>query len=150
MLLAGGIALGGCIKSSGLLDLMAHGLANAVKSQGLWVITLSFTLFIWSFANFISHTVAALIVLPVVANVGARIGGGTHIVLLVMSAVLIDSGAMALPVTSFPNAQVYSLKDENDSQFVLTTDYVKTGFILGLIEVVLMMGFGYFLLLWIV
>lgn len=149
MLLAGGLALGGAIKSSGLLDVMARSLASAVDSQGLWVITLAFTCFIWLFSNFISHTVAAIIILPVIADVGSRVGGGEYVALLVISGVLIDSGAMALPVSSFPNAQVYSLRDKREDQFVTAADFVKTGFILGILEIILLMGIGYFLLLWI-
>jgi len=59
---------------------------------------------------------------------------------------MVDSGAMGLPVTSFPNAQCYSIKDKTGTQFLTAMDYVKTGFPIGVLEVALMMCVGYFLL----
>lgn len=60
-----------------------------------------------------SHTVAALVVLPIVCSVGCALGNGDcvtgHYQLLAMGALLVDSAAMGLPVSSFPNAQIYSL-----------------------------------------
>ena len=52
--------------------------------------------------SFISHTVGALIILPVIHQVGLALPepmGRT----LVMGTCLLCSGAMALPVSSFPN-----------------------------------------------
>jgi di/tricarboxylate transporter len=40
MLLAGGIALGEGIQSSGLLSIMANSLAEAVQHSSLWVVLL--------------------------------------------------------------------------------------------------------------
>jgi len=150
MLLAGGIALGDAIKSSGLLQLMTNGLADLVRDSNLWVICFAFVAFIWLFGNFISHTVAAIIVLPVIASVGCEIGQGDcrvgHFALLVLACVMVDSGAMGLPVTSFPNAQCYSLKDKRGTPYLTAMDYVKTGFPVGILEVILMMTVAYWLL----
>jgi len=151
MLLAGGLALGDAIKSSGLLNLMATSLADTVRHSNLWVVFLAFASFIWLFGNFISHTVAAIIILPVIASVGCDLGGGDcahgHFALLVIGAVLVDSGAMGLPVTSFPNAQCYSVKDSEGTPYLTALDYVKTGFPIGVLEVVVLMVIGYPLLL---
>jgi len=151
MLLAGGIALGDAIKSSGLLSLMTNSLANLVSQSSLWVVCLAFVSFIWLFGNFISHTVAAIIVLPVIANVGCNLANGDcaagHFDLLIIACVMVDSGAMGLPVTSFPNAQCYSIKDKKGTPFLAALDYVKTGFPIGIIEVILMMTVAYPLLL---
>jgi len=150
MLLAGGIALGDGIKSSGLLELMATGLADLVKHSDQWVVALAFSCFIWLFGNFISHTVAAIIVLPVIATVGCQLGMGDcekgNFAMLVIVSVFIDSGAMGLPVASFPNAQCYSLKDKRGNQYLTTMDFVKTGFLIGLLEICLLMLIAYNLL----
>jgi di/tricarboxylate transporter len=111
---------------------------------------LTFAGFIWLFGNFISHTVAALIVLPVIANVGCKLGSGNceagHFRLLIIGAVLMDSGAMGLPVTSFPNAQAFSLQDPEGKRYLSPLDFIKTGFILGIIELILLMTIGFELL----
>jgi len=150
MLLSGGLALGDAIETSGLLQIMADALAALVKDSNEWLVLLSFASFIWLFGNFISHTVAAIIVLPVIAEVGCHLGGGDcmagHFKLLVIGSVFIDSGAMALPVTSFPNAQCFSLHDKDGNRFLSAMDFVKTGFILGIFELVLLMSVGYVLL----
>jgi di/tricarboxylate transporter len=53
-------------------------------------------------ATFISHTVAALIVLPLVQQVGQGMSE-PHPNLLVMGSVLMASAAMGLPTSGFPN-----------------------------------------------
>jgi len=150
MLLAGGLALGDAIQSSGLLAIIAKHLAEAVSNSSHWVVLLTFASFIWLFGNFISHTVAALIVLPVIANVGCSLGGGNcdlgHYKALVMGSVLMDSGAMGLPVSSFPNAQAFSLQDATGKRYLSILDFIKTGFVLGIIELILLMTIGYELL----
>jgi len=150
ILLAGGLALGDAIQSSGLLAILAKLLATAVEHSSLWVIFLTFASFIWLFGNFISHTVAAMLVLPVVANVGCYLGLGDcdagHFRMLVLGSVLMDSGAMGLAVTSFPNAAVFSLCDPAGKRYLSQLDFIKTVVILGLIELVLVMTIGYELL----
>lgn len=150
MLLAGGIALGEGIQSSGLLAIMANSLADAVKHSSLWVVLVTFASFIWLFGNFISHTVAAIIVLPVIANVGCTLGKGNCALgrfrMLVMGSVFMDSGAMGLPVTSFPNAQAYSITDKNGNRYLTPLDFIKTGFALGVVELLLLISVGYELL----
>jgi len=53
-------------------------------------------------ATFISHTVAALIILPLVAQVGQGMSE-PHPNLLVFSSVIICSAAAGLPTSGFPN-----------------------------------------------
>jgi len=106
MLLAGGMVLGDAM-SDQLLCLVANTITDLVHGQGVWVIALTFVTLMWIIGNFISHTVSAIILIPVVASV-AQVSGVGHTLLLVMTTTLIDSGAMGLPVSSFPNAQVLS------------------------------------------
>lgn len=57
-------------------------------------------------ATFISHTVAALIILPIVAQVGKQMES-PHPNLLVMGAALMCSAAMGLPTSGFPNMSMF-------------------------------------------
>ena len=66
---------------------------------------------VWSFGltTFISHTVSAIIVMPLIAEIGVSAGNPA---LMVFTCALATSSAMALPMTSFPN--VNSLLAEDD------------------------------------
>jgi len=150
MLLAGGLALGNAIESSGLLAIIANSIADLVKDSNEWTVLMTFATFIWVFGNFISHTVAAIIVLPVVAKVGCQMGAGNcmagHYRLLILGSVFMDSGAMSLPVASFPNAQAFSLLDKDGNRYLSTMDFLKNGIMLGILESLLLMSVGYGLL----
>jgi len=151
LLLAGGLVLGNAISLSTLLMTIADSISTLVSDVSIWVVLLAFGSLTWLFGNFVSHTVAAEIILPVVASVGASLaqhhGGKSYAAFLVVGSVLLDSGAMGLPVSSFPNVQAFALMDPQGKQFLETKDFIKTGFLIGLIELVLLLSLGYGLLL---
>lgn len=102
ILAAGGLALGKAVNSSGLLHTIAIGITKEVGHLSLYGIMSVFAALIAVVATFISHTVAALIILPLVAQVGAGMEN-PHPNLLVMGSVLMASAAMGLPTSGFPN-----------------------------------------------
>ncbi len=102
ILAAGGLALGKAVQSSGLLDTVAASISAEVESFSLYGVLVVFSSLILVIATFISHTVAALILLPLVARVGDDMDE-PHPRLLVMAGVLMCSAAMALPTSGFPN-----------------------------------------------
>ena len=102
ILAAGGLALGKAVSSSGLLHTIAGAITERVEHFSLYGVLLVFTALIAVVATFISHTVAALIVLPLVHQVGQNMAE-PHPNLLVMGAVLMASAAMGLPTSGFPN-----------------------------------------------
>jgi phosphate transporter len=102
ILAAGGLALGKAVNSSGLLRTLAEGITAGVQGLSLYGVMAVFAAMILVIASFISHTVAALIILPLVREVGQRMAE-PHPNLLVMSSVLMCSAAMALPTSGFPN-----------------------------------------------
>lgn len=102
ILAAGGLALGKAVNSSGLLNTVALAISTQVKDMSLYGVLVVFSSLILVIATFISHTVAALIVLPLVFNVGMDMEE-PHPNLLVMAGVLMCSAAMALPTSGFPN-----------------------------------------------
>jgi len=125
MLMGGGLSLGYAIQASSLLDIISNQLAELVDGLSVWVVMLAFSLLVIAIGTFISSTVAAIVVLPIVANVGQQIG---HARLLVYVCVIMCSGAMALPVSSFPNANSFAVKDDKSGRSVLyVTDYLKVG-----------------------
>jgi phosphate transporter len=102
ILAAGGLALGKAVTSSGLLHTVALAISQRVAGLGLYAVFVTCSALILVVASFISHTVAALIVLPLVQQVGANMDT-PHPNLLVMGSALMCSAAMALPTSGFPN-----------------------------------------------
>lgn len=94
----GGMALGFAVESSGLLDIIGHRIATNVGHLSDLAIIFVFGFLVLVFATFVSHTVAALIILPIVKQVGENLPI-SHPNLLVMVTVLVCSVAMGLPVS---------------------------------------------------
>ncbi|KAJ3374459.1 low-affinity phosphate transporter [Allomyces arbusculus] len=126
MLAMGGIALGQAVNSSGLLATAATGISSAVEGLPQWSVLASFGGLMLVIATFISHTVAALILLPVVNQVGLAMAGG-HPRLLVMATVLIGSGAGGLPVSGFPNMNAVAQEDRDGKRWLAAIDFLKVG-----------------------
>ena len=102
ILAAGGLALGSAVSSSGLLHTIAEWITTDVEGMSLYLLLVTFAAIILVAATFISHTVSALIFLPLVQSVGKNMAD-PHPNLLVMGAVLMCSAAMGLPTSGFPN-----------------------------------------------
>lgn len=107
ILAAGGLSLGKAVKSSGLLDTVAVAITHRVEGMSLYGVLVVFSSLTLVIATFISHTVAAVIILPLVFDVGAAMDE-PHPNLLVMAGVLMCSAAMALPTSGFPNMSKYN------------------------------------------
>jgi len=147
MILAmGGTALGKAVDSSGLLNLIAGGIRDAVDGLPLWGVIWVFLGVMLVVATFISHTVAALIILPVVAEVGAALPD-PHSNLLVMLAMFMASGAMGLPVSGFPNMQAIMLEDARGKPYLKTLDFIKGGMPASVFVAILVGTLGYALAL---
>ncbi|KAL4891652.1 SPX domain-containing protein [Aspergillus ambiguus] len=102
ILAAGGLCLGKAVTSSGLLHALANGIRARVEHLSLYGVLIVFSALILVVATFISHTVAALIMLPLVRQIGVGMED-PHPNLLVMASALMCSVAMALPTSGFPN-----------------------------------------------
>jgi phosphate transporter len=102
ILAAGGLSLGKAVASSGLLQTIATAITERVSHFSVYGVLVVFAGLILVVATFISHTVAALIILPLVQQVGAGMKQ-PHPNLLVMGSALMCSAAMGLPTSGFPN-----------------------------------------------
>ncbi len=131
-LMAGGIALGFGLEKSGLVAHLVKSIAFGSLSPLLIIFLVTIvTIFI---ASFMSHTAAANLLLPVMAVLGttvpslASVGGAKSIIL---ASTFASSLAMALPVSTPPNALAYATGE------VKTKDMVKTGVPVGLFGLLL-------------
>ncbi|KAG0177137.1 low-affinity phosphate transporter [Apophysomyces sp. BC1034] len=98
ILAQGGMALGFAVDKSGLLDIIGHRIAQSVQHLQPLQILFIFGMLVLVFATFVSHTVAALIILPIVKQVGEQLPK-PHPDLLIMGTAFVCSVAMGLPVS---------------------------------------------------
>jgi di/tricarboxylate transporter len=96
--LQGGLVLSEAVKQSGVLAVAATSIEDSTKGWPLWSITATFCALVLFCTTFVSHTVGAMVILPVVATVGEHLPVA-HPRLLIMASALMCSGAMGLPVS---------------------------------------------------
>ncbi|KAJ9133512.1 SPX domain-containing protein [Pleurostoma richardsiae] len=142
ILAAGGLSLGKAVKSSGLLDTLAVAISDRVEGMSLYGVLVIFASLILVIATFISHTVAALILLPLVSNVGKAMDQ-PHPNLLVMGGVLMCSAAMALPTSGFPNMTAIMKEDAAGQRYLQVKHFISRGVPSSLITLVVVISLGY-------
>ncbi|KAF2655987.1 SPX-domain-containing protein [Lophiostoma macrostomum CBS 122681] len=147
ILAAGGLSLGKAVNSSGLLHTIAQSITASVDGMSLYTVLVVFAGLILVVATFISHTVAALIVLPLVREVGQGMPE-PHPNLLVMGSVLMASAAMGLPTSGFPNMTAIMMEDQRTGQRYLDVKHFLTrGVPASLLTFVVVITVGYGLML---
>nr|ADF43123.1 PTC1p [Chlamydomonas reinhardtii]ADF43163.1 PTC1m [Chlamydomonas reinhardtii] len=147
MLAMGGLSLGEAVKSSGLLAALALTISDLVMGLSLWQVAAIFCGMVLVATTFISHTVGAMVILPIVQSVGEAMAGTPHPKLLVMAAALMCSGAMGLPVSGFPNMNAVSLEDSTGNAIVGTGDFLAVGVPSSVFAYGIIVSLGYVLML---
>lgn len=142
VLAQGGMALGNAVTSSGLLQDIALRLKDGISDLPVIAILAVFCFLILVFATFVSHTVAALIIVPIVQQVGEQLPV-PHPNLLVMGAGLACSAGMGLPVSGYPNMSAVMLEDPSGKPYLTTKDFIITGIPTSIISTVLIFTLGY-------
>jgi phosphate transporter len=91
--------------------------------------------------TFVSHTVAALILTPIIVDI-ARSTGQVQVVLMLST--LMMSGAMSLPMSSFPNANSLLIDDDFSRNFLHPMDFIKHGSAVsvGVLAALCSVGYG--------
>ncbi|KAK4251632.1 SPX domain-containing protein [Corynascus novoguineensis] len=145
ILAAGGLSLGKAVNSSGLLHTATRAITHRVEDFSLYGVLVVFSALILVIATFISHTVAALIILPLVYDVGRGLDE-PHPNLLVMAGVLMCSAAMALPTSGFPNMTAIMKEDPAGQRYLQVKHFIRVGVPSSLIALVVTVTVGYFLM----
>ncbi|CDS04099.1 hypothetical protein LRAMOSA07054 [Lichtheimia ramosa] len=138
----GGMALGFAVESSGLLDIIGHRIANGVEDLPVIAILFIFGILVLVFATFVSHTVSALIILPIVKQVGEQLSPPQPN-LLVMVTALTASVAMGLPVSGFPNMNAIMQEDGTGKTYLKMKDFICCGIPASIIAGVITILLGY-------
>ncbi|KAH7820151.1 putative Divalent Anion:Na+ Symporter (DASS) Family Protein [Monocercomonoides exilis] len=125
LLVLGGGALGESIKSSQLLQLISELFGPSFSTLNIYVQLLILTLVVAFISIFVSHTVAAIVLIPIVNSIIA--GSQFHVELILMACALHVSPPMLLTVASFPNMCCYAVEDDNHQPYLTPGDYFKYG-----------------------
>ncbi len=132
-MVAGGFALGTGMKGSGLAKAMVESIPFG--DFPVFVVLVGAGLICWLLSTFISNSASAALMIPILIPVGqgmedqfAPIGGLTT---LIVGIAMCASFAMALPISTPPNAIAYS------TGLVKTSQMAKIGLLVGVISMVL-------------
>lgn len=146
-LIAGGNALGLAVSQSGLLaysaDLMMSHLLNHASA---WLVAVELALALLVITAFISHTVAAIVVMPIIASIGEQAGEPRGVIL---TSALAISAAMALPMSSFPNVNSLLAEDDYGSPYLTPKDFLRVGIPASLASGAIVAMLGFPLAVWI-
>ncbi|CAK8992560.1 unnamed protein product [Durusdinium trenchii] len=120
-LIGGGSALGLAVQESGLLDLVTDAIKEHLSSSP-WLLIAELMLVIVGATTFVSHTVAALVLMPLVVELGKEAGVDRLAVLLGAFAC---STACALPMTSFPNVNSLMAVDDLGKPWLTVKNFLE-------------------------
>ncbi|ORY38386.1 SPX-domain-containing protein [Rhizoclosmatium globosum] len=143
MLAMGGICLGKAVDSSGLLAYITSLITPHLAGLSAYMCMFVFSLIVLVITSFISHTVGALIILPVVAEIGANMPDPQPRMLIMLIA-LVCSGAMGLPVSSFPNMNAISQQDAVGVPYISVVDFHKVGLLSSVVAWGAIVTLGYY------
>ena len=121
---------------------------NVIAHHHTWTVLILLNLLVLVVATFISHTVSAVILLPVVDEIGKLLPDNESRV-LVMAAALMCSCAMGLPVSGFPNMNAIMLEDRSGKRYLKSMDFIKNGIPASVLCFSLVSTLGY-ALMWLV
>ncbi|CAO3655271.1 unnamed protein product [Mucor hiemalis] len=142
VLAQGGMALGNAVTSSGLLQDIALRIKDGIQDLQPIAILAIFCFLILVFSTFVSHTVAALIIVPIVQQVGRNLPV-PHPNLLVMGAGLACSAGMGLPVSGYPNMSAVMMEDQTGKPYLSSKDFLIVGVPVSVIVTLLIFTLGY-------
>lgn len=143
VLAMGGTTLGKAVTSSGLLASIASNIKDQVQDKPIFLIVLIFGIVILTMATFVSHTVAAMIIVPLMSEIGKNLPSGDHSRLLVMVAAMLCSGAMGLPTSGFPNVTAISMIDELGDRYLTVGNFITRGVPASILSYVVITTVGY-------
>ena len=123
VLLGGGSTLGRSVEASGLLDHIAATLRQLLAGWTPAAASAVYAAAMLLASNCISHTVAAMTFLPLVADAADQ----GSLAATVMCAVMACTSACMLPISSLPNMLAFSSTDVAGQPFLAVSDLLKLG-----------------------
>ncbi|SCV74838.1 BQ2448_7867 [Microbotryum intermedium] len=142
ILAMGGISLGKAVLSSGLLDDLDQIVEDLVLGLDIWPILALFSVIVLVIATLISHTIAAVLVVPIAARIGAAMET-PHPTLLILATSFICSAGMGLPISGFPNLQAINVEDDLGDRYLEPRDFFTRGIPASIVATTVIITLGY-------
>jgi phosphate transporter len=140
-LVGGGNVLGKAVQVSGLLEYLADGIVDTLPLNSPWLALVFILFFVMTISVFVSHTVSAIILMPVITRIGVSLQIPE---VVVIGSAWACSCAMALPFSSFPNVNSLQIIDDFHRPYLGVQDFIRAGLPMSVISVLLIgtVGFG--------
>ncbi|GMK53595.1 hypothetical protein CspeluHIS016_0101810 [Cutaneotrichosporon spelunceum] len=138
----GGIALGKAVLSSGLLESLDKVLVKLVQGMDLYSVLIVFCSISLVVATFISHTIAAVLLVPIADRIGNSMDD-PHPRLLIMATALICSAGMGLPVSGFPNMTAITQENKLGHRYINASDFLQNGIPASILATFVICTLGY-------
>lgn len=142
MLAMGGTALGSAVESSGLLAAIAEALQKRIKDDTPLAVLCIFGALMLVVGTFVSHTVSAIIIIPLVQEVGESLSRDKAGV-LVFGCALLASAGMGLASSGFPNVTAISMLDKKGNRYLDMGTFMSRGIPCSLVVYVCVVTIGY-------
>lgn len=139
----GGVVMGKAVASSGLLATIASAISIKLSSLDLFGVIVVFGMLVLVVATFVSHTVAALVILPLVKTIGESLPDPQPRILVMVSA-LLCSAAMGLPTSGFPNVTAICMTDEMGRRYLTVSNFITRGVPSSILVYIAIITIGYF------
>ena len=143
ILAMGGIALGKAVSSSGLLVTIATALQRKIQNDGLFAILCIFGILMLVVGTFVSHTVSAIIIVPLVEQVGNSLANPKAAPTLVFGCSLLASCGMGLASSGFPNVTAISLTDKKGNRYLDVVTFISRGVPASFLAFICVITVGY-------
>ena len=121
-------------------------MSHLLNHASAWLVAVELALALLVITAFISHTVAAIVVMPIIASIGEQAGEPRGVIL---TSALAISAAMALPMSSFPNVNSLLAEDDYGSPYLTPKDFLRVGIPASLASGAIVAMLGFPLAVWI-
>ncbi|CCC68937.1 hypothetical protein NCAS_0B08530 [Naumovozyma castellii] len=143
ILAMGGIALGEAVSSSGLLVTIATALQKKIENDGVFAILCIFGILMLVVGTFVSHTVSAIIIIPLVQQVGDSLDNPKAAPTLVFGCALLASCGMGLASSGFPNVTAISMVDKKGDRYLTVNTFISRGIPASILAFLCVITLGY-------
>lgn len=143
ILAMGGVALGKAVSSSGLLSLIARSLQRRIEHDTTLAVLCIFGVLMLVVGTFVSHTVSAIIIIPLVQEVGDKLPDPKAAPILVFGCALMASAGMGLASSGFPNITAISKLDKKGDRYLSVGTFISRGVPASLLVFLCIITLGY-------
>jgi di/tricarboxylate transporter len=126
-LLSGGNMLGLMSRESHLLEIVINQLRPFLESHGTFAVVAVLISSVALVTTFVSHTVASLLLMPVIVEVSQVNPSLPSSAALVFLSVIMCSGSMAFPITSFPNVNSLLTESAAGDPYLVARHFLLPG-----------------------